>query len=202
MSVIASEATASSSPILTMIIACEIGFWVLVIGGLTVRYLLRLRRTSTVMLSLLPVLDVLLLIVVAIDIHGGGEIGSAHRLVGIYLGWTVMFAHSTVRALDVRFAHKFAGGPPPVKRPKSGPEAFAHEMRAWLKWLCAAAIALAVTFGLAATVANPEQAEQLRATVMPVGIITVGWLLFGPLWVNSRSDNSSNSSPRERINRE
>lgn len=128
MDAMASAASDSSSPILTMIIACEIGFWVLVIGGLAIRYILRLRRTSTVMLSLLPVLDVLLLIAVTIDIHGGGEIGSAHRLVGIYLGWTVMFAHSTVSALDVRFAHKFAGGPPPVKRPKSGPEAFAHEM--------------------------------------------------------------------------
>ncbi|QBJ97237.1 hypothetical protein ERC79_15765 [Rhodococcus sp. ABRD24] len=196
MSVTAAEATASSSPILTMIIACEIGFWVLVLGGLTVRYLLRLRRTSTVLLSLLPILDVVLLIVVAIDIHNGGEVGSAHRLVGIYLGWTVMFAHSTVQALDIRFAHKFAGGPPPVKRPKSGPEAFAYEMRAWLKWLCAAGIALAVTFGLAGTVADPEQAAQLRQTVMPVGIITVGWLLFGPLWVNSRNDSGADSTPR------
>ncbi|NMM92615.1 hypothetical protein B2J88_51795 [Rhodococcus sp. SRB_17] len=182
-----------------MIVACEIGFWALVIGGLAVRYLLRLRRTSSVVLSMLPVLDLLLLAVVAIDIYRGGEVGSAHRLVGIYLGWTVMFAHSTVKALDVRFAHKFAGGPPPVKRPKTGPEAFAYEMRAWLKWLCAAAIALAVAYGLAATVADPEQGNELRATLTPVGAITIGWLLFGPLWVKSRSEGPGKSSKREPV---
>ena len=48
-------------------------------------------------------------------------------------------------------AHRFAGGPAPVKPPKTGPRAYRNEIRGFVKWLCAAAIAL-VTIGVNLTV--------------------------------------------------
>lgn len=171
------------NPILVTIAICEVGFWVLVVGGLGTRYVLRRPSASVVMLALLPVLDLVLVVAVALDLHRGGEVGFAHRLAGIYLGWTVMFAHSTVAWLDVRFAHRFAGGPPPQKPPKKGPEAYRREMRMFVKWLGAAGIALVITLGLSVTVASPAQAEGLLAGVPTLGLITVGWFVFGPLWV-------------------
>ncbi|SNT43132.1 hypothetical protein SAMN05421642_11920 [Rhodococcoides kyotonense] len=182
------------NPVLITIAVCEVGFWVIVLGGLALRYLARLRRTSTFVLALLPVLDIVLIVAVALDLHRGGEVGFAHRLAGIYLGWTIMFAHSTVTWLDVRFAHRFAGGPAPIKPPKQGPAAYSREIRSFVKWLGAAAIALVITFGLAATVADDEQAAALKDVVQPIGIITAIWFVTAPLWVRGRRNEQSSTS--------
>ena len=183
-----------NNPILLTIAICEVGFWVLVIGGLCLRYVARMRRASTIVLALLPLLDLVLVAAVALDLHRGGEVEFAHRLAGIYLGWTVVFAHSTVAWLDVRFAHRFAGGPAPVKPPKTGPQAYRNEIRGFVKWLCAAAIALAITYGLAYTVADSEQAAALKTVIQPLGVITFFWFVTGPLWVLGSRNSGSNGS--------
>ena len=43
-----------------------------------------------------------------------------HGLAAAYLGFSVAFGHSMVRWADQRFAHRFAGGPPPWRPPKQG----------------------------------------------------------------------------------
>ncbi|KMJ51177.1 hypothetical protein [Rhodococcoides fascians] len=190
------------NPILLTIAVCEVGFWVLVLGGLCLRYLARMRRASTVVLALLPVLDLVLVAAVAVDLHRGGEVEFAHRLAGIYLGWTLVFAHSTVAWLDVRFAHRFAGGPAPSTPPKTGPQAYRNEIRRFAKWLCAAAIALAITYVLAATVADSEQAAALKTVVQPLGVITFFWFVTGPLWVvGTKSHGRSKDTAGERSRR-
>lgn len=187
-----------NNPILLTIAICEVGFWVLVIGGLCLRYLARMRRASTITLALLPVLDIVLIAAVALDLHRGGDVEFAHRLAGIYLGWTVVFAHSTVAWLDVRFAHRFAGGPAPVKPPKTGPQAYRNEIRGFVKWLCAAAIALVITYALAYTVADSEQAAALKTVIQPLGVITFFWFVTGPLWVlGSKTAGTKSSSSKD-----
>ncbi|MEV0431998.1 hypothetical protein [Nocardia sp. NPDC050413] len=172
-----------TNPVLLTIAGCEIGFWVLVVGGLALRYLLRLRRASTVTLALVPALDVVLVVAVAIDLHRGGEVTFAHRIAGIYLGCTVMFGPRMIRWLDERFAHRFAGGPAPVRVPKYGPERTRKEWADFARWLGAAAIAGALTLALSYTVADAEQREQLMGIFGSLGVITVIWLLTGPVWV-------------------
>jgi hypothetical protein len=44
----------SDNPLVLLIGACEVGFWVLLAAGLTARYLLRAHRLSTVLLLLVP----------------------------------------------------------------------------------------------------------------------------------------------------
>lgn len=101
--------------ILTIVIACEIGFWVVIALGLLARYALRWKRTGAVLLALTPVVDVVLLVATAIDLRNGATASFAHSLAAVYLGFSIAYGHALVRAADVRFAHRFAGGPAPQK---------------------------------------------------------------------------------------
>ncbi len=182
-----------NSPVLWTIAACEVGFWVLVVGGLAMRYILRWRRAGMVSLALVPALDVVLIVAVGIDLYRGGEVGFAHRLAGIYLGCTVMFGHRMIAWADERFAHRFAGGPAPRTVPKLGPERTRKEWADFSRWLGAVAIAGAVVLGLGYTVADETQREALMGVFGTLGVVTVIWLVTGPLWVTGRGE-----SPAER----
>lgn len=180
-----------NNPVVWTIAGCEIGFWVLVLGGLTLRYVLRARRAGMVALALVPVLDLVLIVAVALDLFRGGEVGFAHRLAGIYLGCTVMFGHRMITWADERFAHRFAGGPAPRRVPKLGPERTSKEWSDFYRWLGAVAIAGAVSLGLGYTVADDAQREALMGTFGTLGVITVIWLVTGPLWVAGRGEEKS-----------
>lgn len=180
-----------NNPVVWTIAGCEIGFWVLVLGGLVLRYVLRLRRAGMLALALVPALDVVLVAAVAVDLYRGGEVGFAHRLAGIYLGCTVMFGPRMIAWADERFAHRFAGGPAPRRVPKSGPERSRKEWADFARWLGAAAIASVVSLGLGYTVADAAQREALLGVFGTLGVVTVIWLVTGPLWVSGRGDRET-----------
>ncbi len=170
------------SPVLWVIVGCEIGFWVLVCAGLSIRYILRRRRASTVVLALVPLVDLFLLAAVAVDLSHGTEVTTVHRLAGIYLGVTVAFGHSIITWADARFAHWFAGAPAPARPPRGGAAAMRHELVLFGLWLIAAAIAAGAVLLLSVTVADDQQAADLRGTFGILGVVTVIWLLTGPVW--------------------
>lgn len=167
---------------LWVIIGCEIGFWVLVFGGLSVRYLLRAPGLSRLILLLVPVLDLVLLGAVALDIHSGAQVSTVHRVAGIYLGVTVAFGHSLIRWADARFAHWFADGPPPPKTPKRGPAAVRNEWTNFGRWLVGAAIAAAAVLLLSVSVADDQQRADLMGIFPMLGLVTAIWLVSGPIW--------------------
>lgn len=170
------------SPITWAILGCEVGFWALLICGLSVRYLLRRRRASSLILLLLPLVDLMLLVAVAVDLARGSDVTTVHKIAGVYLGVTVAFGHSVIRWADARFAYRFAGGPAPAKASKGGPVALRKEIADFGRWLLAAAVAAGAALLLTVTVANPHQAESLRGMFPMLGVITVIWLLTGPVW--------------------
>lgn len=171
------------SHITAFIVGCEIAFWVVLAAGLVFRYLLRLGRTGAVLLTLIPLIDVVLLAAVAVDLHNGTEVGWVHRVAGIYLGVSVAFGPSIVRWADRRFAYHFAGGAKPEPAPKEGPEAFRKECADFGRWLIAAGISGGTVLGLGSTVANTDQASALYGIFPTLGVITVIWLITGPVWV-------------------
>jgi hypothetical protein len=59
--------------IVAVIVACEIGFWVVLAAGLVSRYVLRRRRLSTALLAAVPLVDLVLLVVSVLDLRGGAE---------------------------------------------------------------------------------------------------------------------------------
>ncbi|GHB21053.1 hypothetical protein [Streptomyces chryseus] len=127
--------------IVTLIIMCEVGFWVLLAGGLALRYLARMPRAGAAVLLMEPLLEVLLLVVTAVDLKNGAEPDWKHGLAAVYIGFTVALGHRTIKWVDARFAHRFAGGPPPVRPPKYGTARAVHEWRIAGRWMLAAAIA-------------------------------------------------------------
>lgn len=160
-----------------VIIGCEVGFWVLVGAGLAARYLLRLRRASTVLLALVPLVDVVLLVTTVVDLVGRHAVaGAGHGLAAVYLGFTVVFGHSMIRWADRRFAHRFAAGPAPVKVPKSGPKRAAYEWREWGKAVLASVIAAVLLLGMAAVVGH--RGDALLTWLPRLGVLLGIWLIW------------------------
>lgn len=173
--------------IAAVIVACEVGFWIVLAAGLVCRYLLRLRVVGAVLLALIPLIDVVLLVAVAFDLDRGVEVGMIHRIAAVYLGVSVAFGPSIVRWADARFAYLFAGGDKPASPPKEGPEAFRRECASFGRWLVAAGISGAVLLGLGQIVADPVQVSALYSVFPTLAIVTVVWLITGPVWVLGKS---------------
>ncbi|MER6999551.1 hypothetical protein [Streptomyces sp. NPDC000410] len=127
--------------IVMLIAICEIGFWVLLAAGLAARYLLRMPRTGAALLLCEPLLEVVLLVVTALDLKNGADPSWKHGLAALYIGYTVGHGHRTITWLDGHAAHRFGGGPPPVKPPRYGMARARHEGKVWLGTVVAAAVA-------------------------------------------------------------
>ncbi|MFD3589896.1 hypothetical protein [Streptomyces sp. NPDC058683] len=130
--------------IVALIIVCEVAFWVLLAAGLAVRYLLKRRRLSVVLLLGEPVLELVLFVVTAVDLRNGAEPGWEHGLAALYIGFTVAYGHYTIRWLDGHAAHRLAGAPRPPKPPRYGMARARHEGGLWLRTVLMAAVACAL----------------------------------------------------------
>ncbi|MEU4741699.1 hypothetical protein AB0G02_14710 [Actinosynnema sp. NPDC023658] len=173
-------------PLVVVIVACEVGFWVVLGAGLLARYALRMRRLGAVLLLCTPVVDVVLLVAAVFDLRSGGEAESVHGLAAIYLGVSVAFGHSLLRWADQRVAHRFAGGPPPVRPPRRGPERVRYEWREWGKFVIAWVIACAVMLLLMYVVSTPEHAGRLWDQMRGMTVVGVIWLLGWPVYCTVR----------------
>jgi hypothetical protein len=149
--------------IVGLIVACEVAFWVLLAAGLSFRYLLRMPRVGLALLLCEPLLEVLLFTVTAIDLKNGAEPDWKHGLAAVYIGFTVGLGHSTIKWADARFAHRFAGGPPPVRPPKYGTARAVHEWKVAARWIVAAAVALALLQSAVWYVGGDGETSSLRA---------------------------------------
>jgi hypothetical protein len=149
--------------IVTLIIACEVAFWVLLAAGLSFRYLLRMPRVGLALLLCEPLLEVLLFTVTAVDLKNGAEPDWKHGLAAVYIGFTVGLGHSTVKWADARFAHRFAGGPPPVRPPKYGTARAVHEWKVAGRWILAAGVALALLQSAVWYIGGDGEISSLRA---------------------------------------
>ncbi|MEV0733708.1 hypothetical protein [Polymorphospora sp. NPDC050346] len=168
--------------VLAVIVACEIGFWVVLGAGLVARYLLRMRRLGAALLVCVPLVDVVLLVATVIDLRGGATATFVHGLAAAYLGFSVAFGHSMVRWADQRFAHRFAGGPPPWKPPKGGSARVRYEWREWGKAVLAWVIACALLGGGILLVGDGARTGELAAWVARLTAVIVIWLLAYPVW--------------------
>jgi hypothetical protein len=158
---------------IALIVACEAGFWVLLGAGLAARYLLRARVVSTALLLAVPLVDVVLLAATAVDLRRGGEAGFTHGLAAVYIGVSLAFGHQLVGWADQRFAHRFAGGPAPVRPPRTGRAHAARERRQWLRHLLAYAVAAAVLAVLTLVAGDLERTVPLWAVMAPWSVVLV-----------------------------
>ena len=169
--------------ILGIIVACEIGFWVLIVLGLVARYLLRRPRIGAFLLVLTPVVDVVLLIAVAVDLRDGGAATFAHALAAIYLGFSLVYGRRMIHWADVRFAHRFAGGPAPVALHGS-----AYARACWrdvLRTAVVVGVAAGVLWLLTVIAAEGTETGALTGTYRILGIIfavELVWAISYTVW--------------------
>jgi hypothetical protein len=166
----------------TLIVACEVSFWLVLLLAVAVRYLLRRERTSRALLFCLPVIDVLLLVFTAIDLRRGASATFAHGLAAAYVGFTVAFGGLTVKWADTRFAHLFAGGAPPERAPYRGWPAVRYDFNLWARCIVACVITVLLIESLIWFVGQPEATEPLLAWHKRTFGCIVLWFFFGPVW--------------------
>ncbi|MFG1921277.1 hypothetical protein [Cryptosporangium sp. NPDC048952] len=158
-----------------VIIACEVGFWVLLGAGLAARYLLRQKTLGAVLLVATAFVDLVALIAAVIDLRGGATADWSHGLAALYIGFSVAFGPTLVRWADERFAHRFAGGPPPTKPPKYGRGRAVYEWKLWFRAVVACAISGALLFAAIRLVDDAERTEALGGTLSVLPRIVLIW---------------------------
>lgn len=194
-----------AEPLLWLIGASEIGFWIFMVAGLAARYVLRRERLGAALLLGVPLMDVVLIVASTVDLAGGGEPSRVHGLAAVYLGLTIAFGHSLVRWADVRFAHRFAGGPAPVKPPRGGPARTRYEWREFRKvlvaWGIAAAVLVLLTVVGGRELPGPAQwpADPMWSWLGTVSVVAGIWFVVGPLWATVLPGSADSGRERTRV---
>jgi hypothetical protein len=165
-----------------LIVACEAGFWVILLLALALRYALRKETLSRALLICLPLIDVLLLVFTAMDLRRGATATFAHGLAAAYVGFTVAFGGMAVNWADARFAHRFAAGPAPGKAPSRGWEAVRYDFNLWGRCIVACVITMALVEALIQFVGTSEATQTLLAWHKHAFGCMVLWFIFGPIW--------------------
>lgn len=169
--------------ILLAIIACEIGFWVAIIAGLAARYLARRPKLGAALLIAAPVIDLVLLVVVAVDLLGGGVASWHHGLAALYIGISIAYGHRMIAWADAKFATRFRGAQP---RPKL--TGVAYTIACWkdvARTTLAAGISAAVLYGLIVFVGAPARTAELAGFFPILGLIIgidLVWAISYTLW--------------------
>lgn len=192
-----------AEPLLWLIGASEIAFWVFLVAGLAARYVLRRARLGAALLLGVPVTDVVLVVASTADLAAGGEPSRVHGLAAVYLGVTVAFGHSLVRWADARFAHRFAGGPRPVKPPRGGPARRRYEWREFGKlavaWGIAAAVLVLFTVVGGLPFPSPAQwpGDPMWSWLGTMSVVAGIWFVVGPLWATVFPGSDERRVPSE-----
>jgi hypothetical protein len=145
--------------LIVIIVACEVLFWLFLLAGLLIRYILKAPKAGMALLMLTPVADTILLIAAAIDLRSGAAPAFAHALSAIYLGLSLAYGKRIIAWADERFAFRFAGGPAPKQLPKTGAAHAAAERRGWLRHLLMFAISCAIMSLLVLIAAGDKMPE-------------------------------------------
>ncbi|MEK3885501.1 hypothetical protein [Paenibacillus sp. PL2-23] len=180
--------------ITVFIIGCEIAFWVLVLAGLATRYLLRLPKLGAALLFLTPVVDLFLIVATVIDLQNGTTATIMHGISAIYIGVSIAYGHRMIKWADIRFAHRYAGGPAPIPNPKHGPQHAAYERRMWLHHLLAWVIGGIVLVGMIQYVDDASRTESLLSILRIWSVVIVIDFLYSfsfTLWPKKEKDNAS-----------
>ncbi len=169
--------------ILAAIIACEVGFWVAIIAGLAARYAFNRPRLGAMLLLAAPLIDLVLLLLVAVDLLGGGTASWHHGLAALYIGISVAYGHRMIAWADAKVATRFRGAAP---RPVLYGTAYA--IACWKdvpRTLLASAIAAAILGGLILLVGDDDRTSELLGFFPILGMI-VGidllWAISYSVW--------------------
>lgn len=161
---------------LPYIVAGEILFWVLLLGGLAVRYLLRGRLVSAAMLIATPIVDIVIIALTYVDLWRGAPSDFSHGLAAFYVGFSITFGPETIRRFDRRFAKKYTELPddqlPQVPQRTS--------LEYWRRCLVAAALTIAL-LAIGMLIAGWDRSFWLIYWIIVAAFTALMWGIVGPL---------------------
>lgn len=153
-----------------MIIAAEIGFWVVIIAGLVTRYIFNKKRLGLFFLALTPVIDLILLIVTSVDLYNGATATQVHAIAAIYLGISIAFGKSMIRWADERFLYYVKKqGTKPVR--KYGLAYAKHSMKGSLQHVLAFIIGGAFLFIMIYLIDDSSKTEALSGMLQVWAVV-------------------------------
>jgi hypothetical protein len=182
-----------------LIVGAELAFWLTLFSGLTARYGLRRPHLGLALLAATPLVDVALLAATTIDLRSGGEAAVPHALAAVYIGVSVAWGRQLIGWADARFAHRFAGGPPPMRPARTGRAHAARERREWLRHLRAWAVGTAL-LGLGVVVVGDVERTQALDNVAALWtlILAIDFLISFSYTLWPRSDRRLAASGKSR----
>lgn len=166
------------------IIICEVLFWILIISGLTARYIWRKETVGFILLAMTPVVDLVLLLLTGFDMYRGATATLAHGIAAIYIGVSIAYGKSMIKWADEKFRYYILkSGQKPIKL--SG-QAFAKKnMLNWVRHLVAFIIGAGFLIGLIVWVDDSNRTEALqqilRTWTLVLGIdlvITISYFIW------------------------
>lgn len=151
------------------IVACEIGFWVVIALGLITRYIFKREKLGFFFLALTPVIDLILLLVTATDLYNGATATQVHAIAAIYLGCSIAFGKSMIRWADERFRYYVQKtGTKPVRR--FGYEHARHSMKGSMQHLLAYIIGGAFLVAMIYFIGDPTRTKALSSMLTIWGL--------------------------------
>ncbi|MGO2862706.1 MAG: hypothetical protein ACTIC1_16225, partial [Brevibacterium sp.] len=75
---------------LPFILGGEILFWILLLAGVSVRYLLGWRAVSTGLLIATPAVDLIIIALTYVDLAAGASSDFSHGLAAFYVGFSIV----------------------------------------------------------------------------------------------------------------
>jgi len=154
------------------IVVCEILFWVFIILGLIMRYIVKQEKLGLILLAMTPVIDVLLLIITLVDLYRGATATKAHAIAAVYIGISIAFGKSMIQWADERFRYYIVKqGEKPIKR--VGLEYAKHYFKGWLRHLLAYCIGAGLLLGIVFFINDPTRTEAL-STIFKVWSLALG----------------------------
>lgn len=167
-----------------LIVACEIGFWVVIALGLFTRYILKKNKLGLFFLTLTPVIDLILLVVTGVDLYRGATSTTVHALAAIYIGISIVFGKSMIKWADERFRYYIIkDGPKPIKL--YGMEYSLYYLKGWGKHVLSYLIGAGIIVGIIYLINDPSRTEvlfrMLKVWTLALGIdlmITISYFIW------------------------
>ena len=156
----------------SVIIACEVGFWVFIVAGLVTRYIFNQKRVGLFLLAMTPVVDLILIIVTSVDIYQGAVPTTAHGIAPIYIAFSIVYGRSMIRWADEHFLYYVKrAGTKPVRR--IGMDYAKHSMKGSLQHIVAYVIGGAMLLCMIFYIGNHTDTTALQNTLKLWGVIVL-----------------------------
>lgn len=89
------------------IIAAEIAFWIVILIALVFRYRFNKPKLSIFFFALTPVIDLLLILLTAMDLKAGTPASASHGIAAIYIGVSIAYGKTMITWADEKFQQWF-----------------------------------------------------------------------------------------------